>query len=382
MTPATHRCCEASRSKSNGAWSRRARRRRDLLLHVLHAARHESRLSLGRKLSQPRQASQGGIWKCRWKDDCASRVRARRIGYLVEMEMHRPSARTHLDRSRCSPVVSRCAWRLEGDRRCTSRPRTMTSAFTSASAPGSTLSACWRLVRASWTIQPPRKSRRSAAGGRGSWAAAGSRSAGRRWTSSIGRSSRSQRVIRECREGRVSMDYQPGHPHGFCSAIWMGEVALCRPLSDPARRPRSIESDDDALPGSLREALIRRFQWEILFSIENAQTALPRAMRPTSPDARSARSPAPRRCSSRSTGIISSTRRARSPARRGCPLTVDNLAERVKSVWQAIGLRAFDVALTSSGQSSVSLRAWSRPRARIAPSKMRWRAKFVYQRYL
>jgi hypothetical protein len=22
-----------------------------------------------------------------------------------------------------------------------------------------------------------------------------------------------------------------GHPHGFCSAIWMGEVALCRPLS-------------------------------------------------------------------------------------------------------------------------------------------------------
>ncbi len=42
-----------------------------------------------------------------------------------------------------------------------------------------------------------------------------------------------ERVIRDCREGRVSMDYQPGHPHGFCSAIWMGEVALCRPLSDP-----------------------------------------------------------------------------------------------------------------------------------------------------
>jgi hypothetical protein len=41
-----------------------------------------------------------------------------------------------------------------------------------------------------------------------------------------------ERVIRECREGRVSMDYQPGHPHGFCSAIWMGEVALCRPLGD------------------------------------------------------------------------------------------------------------------------------------------------------
>jgi predicted nucleotidyltransferase len=32
-----------------------------------------------------------------------------------------------------------------------------------------------------------------------------------------------ERVIRECREGRVSVDYQPGHPHGFCSAIWMAK---------------------------------------------------------------------------------------------------------------------------------------------------------------
>ena len=44
------------------------RRRRGLFLYALHAARHESRLSLGRKLSQPRRASQGGIWKCRWKE--------------------------------------------------------------------------------------------------------------------------------------------------------------------------------------------------------------------------------------------------------------------------------------------------------------------------
>jgi predicted nucleotidyltransferase len=40
-------------------------------------------------------------------------------------------------------------------------------------------------------------------------------------------------VISDCRAGQISMDYQPGHPHGFCSAIWMGEVALCEPLHDP-----------------------------------------------------------------------------------------------------------------------------------------------------
>src|SRR6201995_5272962 len=36
------------------------------------------------------------------------------------------------------------------------------------------------------------------------------------------------RVIGECRAGEVTMHYQPGHPHGFPSMIWMGEVALCR----------------------------------------------------------------------------------------------------------------------------------------------------------
>ena len=41
-------------------------------------------------------------------------------------------------------------------------------------------------------------------------------------------------------------------------------------------RARAAKSDDDAYPEALREALIRRFQWEILFSIENAQTAVPR----------------------------------------------------------------------------------------------------------
>ena len=28
------------------------------------------------------------------------------------------------------------------------------------------------------------------------------------------------------------MDYQPGHPHGFCSAILLGEAALCHKLND------------------------------------------------------------------------------------------------------------------------------------------------------
>ena len=42
-------------------------------------------------------------------------------------------------------------------------------------------------------------------------------------------------VIEACRAGSITMDYQPGHAHGFCSAIWAGEIAHCRPLHDPVR---------------------------------------------------------------------------------------------------------------------------------------------------
>ncbi|WP_375784488.1 nucleotidyltransferase domain-containing protein [Bradyrhizobium sp. Pha-3] len=83
-------------------------------------------------------------------------------------------------------------------------------------------------------------------------------------------------VIDACRNGEISMHYQPGHPHGFCSAIWMGEVALCRVLHDPDRLVAALKARTAPYPPALRDALVRRFQWEILFAIENAELALPR----------------------------------------------------------------------------------------------------------
>jgi hypothetical protein len=153
-------------------------------------------------------------------------------------------------------------------------------------------------------------------------------------------------VIRGCREGRVSVDYQPGHPHGFCSAIWMGEVALCRPLSDPERALARLKAMTTPYPEALREALIRRFQWEILFSIENARTALPKG------DETYIAGCAFRLLACAAQVLFAVNRRylinekGALAAAAQLPLTVDNLAERVKSVWQALGLRAFDPALT------------------------------------
>ena len=83
-------------------------------------------------------------------------------------------------------------------------------------------------------------------------------------------------VIRACHDGRVTMDYQPGHPHGFCSATWMGEVALCQPLHDPRNMIAESKAMAWLYPEQLPEALIQRFQWEVLFSIENGESAIAR----------------------------------------------------------------------------------------------------------
>jgi hypothetical protein len=84
-------------------------------------------------------------------------------------------------------------------------------------------------------------------------------------------------VIAQCRVGEIGIHYQPGYPHGFCNAIWMGEVALCQQLHDPDGRLARLKATTSPYPAALRNALIRKFEWEILFSIENGELAAVRS---------------------------------------------------------------------------------------------------------
>jgi len=160
---------------------------------------------------------------------------------------------------------------------------------------------------------------------------------------------RVEKVIQDCREGRVTMDYQPGHPHGFCSAIWMGEVALCLPLSDPLGVIAGMKAMTNPYPQKLSDALIARFQFEALFSIENAQTAAFRGDQNYIAG-----------CAFRSLCCVAQVlfalnrrylinEKGALDAAARLPLTIDNLSERAGSVWRAIGLRAFDAALAELG---------------------------------
>jgi hypothetical protein len=56
----------------------------------------------------------------------------------------------------------------------------------------------------------------------------------------------------------------------------MGEIAYCQPLHDPVDLIARLKSIALPYPRPLRDALIQRFQWEILFGIENAELAAAR----------------------------------------------------------------------------------------------------------
>ncbi|MDQ0921158.1 nucleotidyltransferase domain-containing protein [Paenibacillus sp. V4I5] len=83
-------------------------------------------------------------------------------------------------------------------------------------------------------------------------------------------------AINDCRQGRIDIHYQPGHPHGFCTSIYMGEAAYCRPLWDPDGIVAEMKTLTEQYPDPLRQATVSKFMWEAEFSVSNAKKALSR----------------------------------------------------------------------------------------------------------
>ena len=81
---------------------------------------------------------------------------------------------------------------------------------------------------------------------------------------------RVEEVFAECRAGRPSCHYQPGHPHGFHSHIYMGEVHYCRPLYDPDGELAALKEQTAQYPRPLKLVLIEKHLWEAHFALETA----------------------------------------------------------------------------------------------------------------
>jgi len=164
-------------------------------------------------------------------------------------------------------------------------------------------------------------------------------------------------VIADCRAGQISMAYQPGHPHGFCSAIWMGEVALCRPLHDPAGVVAELKTATTPYPDELCAALVKTFLWEVLFSIQNAENAIPRRDRTHIAG-----------CVYRALCCVGQVlfalnrrylinEKGALTEAAGFSSTIDGLAERAGAVWEAIGTSEFAAAVDRMRALDGELRA-------------------------
>jgi predicted nucleotidyltransferase len=77
-------------------------------------------------------------------------------------------------------------------------------------------------------------------------------------------------IIEDCFQGKVEIFYQPGHPLGFVSPMYLAEVAVCRPLWDPEGFIAKLKRKIDPYPDPLQKALIEKFAWEINFSLQTA----------------------------------------------------------------------------------------------------------------
>lgn len=166
-----------------------------------------------------------------------------------------------------------------------------------------------------------------------------------------------ERVMADCRNGTVLMAYQPGHPHGFCSAIWMGEIAYCQPLHDPNGLIARLKSIALPYPEHLRHGLLRRFQWEVLFSTENAELAAARNERTHVAG-----------CLYRSLACIAQVlfalnerylineKGALQEAAR-LPLTIPHLVEQSDEIWRLIGAGGFVQACSILRQIDQQLKA-------------------------
>jgi hypothetical protein len=84
-------------------------------------------------------------------------------------------------------------------------------------------------------------------------------------------------VARACVAGRPRIVYQPGHPHGFITAIYLAEIALCRPLWDPEGVVADLTRLAAPYPTPLQATLIRQFSWEAAFALRTAAKAVGRA---------------------------------------------------------------------------------------------------------
>lgn len=76
-----------------------------------------------------------------------------------------------------------------------------------------------------------------------------------------------ERVIARAQAGGYELDYAQQPPFGYFSATYLGEIAVCVPLFDPAARLATLKQDVANYPDALRQAIVQDFLWQAEFNL-------------------------------------------------------------------------------------------------------------------
>jgi len=78
-------------------------------------------------------------------------------------------------------------------------------------------------------------------------------------------------TITDCRGGRVTVDYQPGHPHGFHNHIYMAEIARGVVLADSTGMLKAMKALAAEYPKGLKQGIVEKHLWEAEFSLQTTE---------------------------------------------------------------------------------------------------------------
>ncbi|NLY54026.1 MAG: nucleotidyltransferase domain-containing protein [Firmicutes bacterium] len=78
---------------------------------------------------------------------------------------------------------------------------------------------------------------------------------------------RVEQVMAETEQGIVTTNYQTGHPHGYISAMYRGELAISKVLYSKSSEFKQLKSRAELYPTALQESLINFFVFEAGFSL-------------------------------------------------------------------------------------------------------------------
>lgn len=78
---------------------------------------------------------------------------------------------------------------------------------------------------------------------------------------------RVDQVIDDCCKGSITPHYQTGHPHAYLNVMYMGEISVCKILSDPTNQMGDLKAKTKSYPKALQQAIINWFIFEASFSL-------------------------------------------------------------------------------------------------------------------